>query len=189
MNIYKRLAVATAGIVLSLATVEATNLGSVQAAIVENNFTVDVTSGMLAGDKFDGNFSYDNSFLTGIGSESLGVPEGLSINFNFLGKTYTAQDSISGGYTPQASFNGGNLQGLLYPVGDVNTGFFIGNLQLFIGGTDFYLGSNVGGSGNIAPVGTVTYFPSSVPEPSEVSGTLLLTLGFRFLLRKKLAPS
>ena len=188
MKIYQKLAVTTAGAVLSFATIATATQSPAQAATVGYSFTANVSSGPLAGNNYEGNFSYDDSTLTGNGLESLGVAQGLSINFDFLGKTYTAQDAVSSGYDPQVSFEGGNLLGLRYPVGDTVNGYFIGNLQAFIGGSDFYLGSNIGGFGTQDPVGTVVYSASPVPEPSEVGGILVLGLGFLLKRKGKTSP-
>ena len=201
MNIYQKLAIATTGTALTLVTVEA---NPVQAAIVTYNFDVDVATGSLAGTQGSGFFSYDDSTLTGNGLESLGVSDGLSISFDFLGRTYTeadeAEEPDDEEEFPFVNFRDGNLLGLNYLVDnrpsllfafageevDVEAGR-IGDL----GGNVFvYDASNlpIPPGGVFSPfegVGTVTYQP--VPESGSSLGILSFgILGASLLLKRNI---
>jgi len=105
MNIYQKFAVVAAGIALSFTT----KIKQVQAATVTYNFTVNVTSGNLAGQTGSGSFSYDDSSLTGRGLETLSVD---SLSFNFLNNLYTDNDDY---FYPQG-----------YPTLDLNNGSVVG---------------------------------------------------------------
>lgn len=180
---YQKLAVATAGVALSFATIEA---NSAQAAIITYDFTVDVTTGSLTDTQYQGFFSYDDSTLTASGVESVGIAEGLSISFDFLGVTYTeADDDLVDFGFPLVEFNQGSLVGLQYTVsnnaifsifGDNPNGLGGGDQFNYIDETSFEVGN-----------GSVTYSlrPASVsvPEPSAVFG--LGVLGFGWLVRNK----
>ncbi|MEQ8753844.1 MAG: PEP-CTERM sorting domain-containing protein [Coleofasciculus sp. G1-WW12-02] len=183
MKNYQKLAIVTAGLALSFAAIEA---NSAQAAIITYDFTVDVTTGLLTDTQYQGFFSYDDSTLTGSGVESVGIAEGLSISFDFLGVTYTeADDNLVDFGFPFVEFNQGSLVGLQYTVsngaifsifGDNPTGLGGGDEFNYIDETSFEVGN-----------GNVTYSlrpPSaSVPEPSAVLG--LGILGFGWLVRTK----
>lgn len=80
------------------------------------NFTVRVISGSLSGQKFKGFFSYNDSLVTGKGSEEIGVKEGLSVNFNFLGRTYTEADDFNSSLYPRVLFENGMLVGLDFEI-------------------------------------------------------------------------
>ncbi|MBD2346189.1 PEP-CTERM sorting domain-containing protein [Anabaena subtropica] len=175
MKLAKSLSVAT----LAAISVAAAGVKPTQAAIVNYSFTVDATSGSNPGQYF-GSFRYDDSFLTGLGLETLGVENGLTVAFNYLGTTYTEADDIDFDLFPIVSFNDGQLQGLSYFVANQ---FFIGDeSDLDVGGNKFYL---VDESVITTQVGTVSY--SQVPEPFAVSGIAIATTVGLFMKRKKKA--
>lgn len=68
MKLYQKLVVATA-VSTFFAVMEASPL---QAATITYDFKADVTSGSLLGQTFTGFLSYDDSALTGVGSEFFG---------------------------------------------------------------------------------------------------------------------
>lgn len=112
-NIVKSSAVATTGAAMSLAAIKA---NPTQAATVTYDFTVYVTSGSLSGQQFEGFFSYKNSTLTGIGSEEIGVKEGLFVRFELLGVTYTEASDFNSPLYPRVLFENGSLAGLDFEV-------------------------------------------------------------------------
>jgi hypothetical protein len=147
----------------------------VQAAIVNYNFTVNANSS-----QYLGSFKYDDSFLTSLGLETLGVENGLKVAFNYLGTTYTEADDEAYDFFPIVTFNNGNLQGLSYFVADQ---FIIGSdvNTPEIGGNIFY---TISESVNTTQVGTVSY--AKVPEPFAVGGTAIAaTLGLWINRKKK----
>lgn len=189
MSIYQKLAVATATAALSLAAMEAK---TVQAATIVYDFTVDVTSGPLTGTQYFGSFSYDDLTLTGTGLETLGVDEGLSISFDFLGKTYNETSDIDLPDYPIVQFQDQSLLGLNFNV------FYGSSFQSFAiaNEVDASTGAVGSGGGNVFAydtdpsvafegLGTVTYQP--VPEPISVVGLSVLGLGC--LLKKKVRSS
>ncbi len=187
MSIHQKLAVATATAALSLAAMEA----KIQAASSIYDFTVDVTSGPLSGTQSFGSFSYDDVALTGTGLETLGVNEGLSISFDFLGETYDETNDIDLPDYPIVQFQDRSLLGLNFNV------FYGSSLQFAIANeVDVSTGAVGLDGGNVFAydtdpsvvfegLGTVTY--KQVPEPSAVAGLSVLGLGF--LLKKKVTSS
>lgn len=188
MSIHQKLAVATATAALSLAAMEAK---TVQAASIIYDFTVDVTGGPLSGTQSFGSFSYDDVALTGTGLETLGVNEGLSISFDFLGETYDETNDIDLPDYPIVQFQDRSLLGLNFNV------FYGSSLQFAIADEiDASIGAVGSGGGNVFAydtdpnaafegLGTVTYRP--VPEPSSVVGLGVLGLGF--LLKRRVTSS
>jgi hypothetical protein len=196
MKIYQKLAVATAGVTLSFAAIETK---PAQAATVTDDFTVNVTSGALTGQTGSGSFSYDDSILTGSGSETALVQ---SLSFNFLDKTYTQNDDYFTDFGfPTLDLNNGSVVGLNYTVNyspnvifypaDFGSVFSIAgtsNLYDSTGGATFYEGVP-DSNDNLSVVGTVTYFAATpVPEPSSTWGTLafgILSIGSLLLHQQK----
>lgn len=116
MNVYHEFAIAVTGTALSSVLMEA---NPVQAAILTSNFTVNITSGSLAGTQGSGSLSFDDSTLTGEGLESVGENAGLSISFDFLGRSCTElneYDSTGEGDYPLVSFPSWKLLGLNFLV-------------------------------------------------------------------------
>src|SRR4028118_956463 len=62
---------------------------------VTYDFTITVTKGGLAGNTFNGSFSYDDAKLKGKGVEELGIDEGLTTSLTSLGRTYRETDDPS----------------------------------------------------------------------------------------------
>lgn len=190
MNSYTKLAFTSAGLALSLAVMKA---NSVNAATLTYNFNVDITTGSLSNNTYEGSFSYDDSNLTGIGLESVGVDDELSVVFNFLGRTYTEADDNAASFNfPIAEFRDGNLVGLQYLVNDTLNNFIFsvfGDEPEGLGGGDKFQYLDV----NSLEVseGSVTYSldssPTPIPEPSTALGVTLL--GFGWLVKKKIASS
>lgn len=85
---------------------------SVQTLPVAYDFTVMVTEGSLAGNTFNGSFSYDDSTLSGVGVEEIGIDEGLTVNMTFLGQDYA--ETADTGYPefPKLIFEAGEIQRL-----------------------------------------------------------------------------
>ncbi|MBD2250807.1 PEP-CTERM sorting domain-containing protein [Nostoc parmelioides] len=175
MKLAKGLGIAT----IAAISVAAVGVQPTQAAIVNYNFIVDATSGSNPGQYF-GSLKYDDSFLTSLGLETLGVENGLEVKFNYLGNTYTEVDDIDFDSFPIVSFNDGKFLGLSYFVADQ---FFIGDENnLDVGGNKFYL---LDQSVITTEVGTVSY--SQVPEPFAVSGIAIAGTVGLFMKRKKKA--
>ena len=213
-SIYQKLALATAGTVLSLAVMET---ASVQAAIITYDFTVKITDGDFQGNSYTGFFSYDDSNPSGYGDSPRLLPYfgPLDFNFNFLGTTYSQLNygpaKISYPVPPSSYLTfsnprlvtnprvfyipGGELTEVKFYLTDYN---YLGIGSYFI---NFYPDSdfsfqffnqfpqNTISSGS----GTWQYklreepTSTSVPEPGTVFG--LSMLGFGWLLRKKKASS
>lgn len=185
-NIFTKLTVATAGAALSFVAIEA---DPVQAATITYDFDVNVTSGPLDNNIYEGSFSYDDSTLTGTGLETVGVAEELSVSFEFLGVTYTeANDNNFLFNFPIVEFKDGSLVGLQYIVNDTpNNSIFalFGDNPDNLGGDRFqYVDVN---SFEVSE-GSVTYsLRGSVPVPEPDIAAELVVLGFGWLLKKKIA--
>ncbi|MDZ8238830.1 MAG: PEP-CTERM sorting domain-containing protein [Nostoc sp. ChiQUE01a] len=179
MKLAKDISIAAFAVGISLAAVAKPT----QAALVNYGFTVNATSGDNPGEYF-GSFQYDDSTLTGIGDETLGVSNGLSILFDYLGTQYTEVSDFDYPVSPVVSFTNGNLGGLSYLVEDQ---FFIGNDpgNPNTGGTKFYsiLSADLLST---TEVGTVTYTKSTaVPEPMTVGGIAIASAMALGMKRKK----
>lgn len=93
-------------------TMVAVNLPEVQAAPVTYDFTVVVTQGSLAGNTFSGSFTYDDEMVEGVGTETLGVEDGLTVEMDFLGENYTETADTDYPEFPQLVFEAGEIQRL-----------------------------------------------------------------------------
>jgi len=76
---------------------------------VTYDFTITVTKGGLAGNSFNGSFSYDDAKLKGKGVEELGIDQGLTTCMNYLGRTYRETDDTSYPTFPTLRFEGGKI--------------------------------------------------------------------------------
>jgi hypothetical protein len=76
---------------------------------VTYDFTITVTKGGLAGNSFNGSFSYDDAKLKGKGVEELGITEGLTTCLNYLGRTYRETDDTSYPTFPKLRFEDGKI--------------------------------------------------------------------------------
>jgi hypothetical protein len=76
---------------------------------VTYDFTITVTKGGLAGNSFNGSFSYDDAKLKGKGVEELGIDEGLTTCLNYLGRTYRETDDTSYPTFPKLRFEDGKI--------------------------------------------------------------------------------
>ncbi|BAY18035.1 hypothetical protein NIES21_38780 [Anabaenopsis circularis NIES-21] len=179
MKLTNNFGIATVAIALSLATVE---VKPTQAAVFNYNFTANVTSGPNISQYF-GSFRYDDTNLTGVGTENLNVSNGLqSVVFDYLGTRYTETDDFDfpAGIAPVVSFNNGNFVGLSYLVedqffiGDVNTPSTTGNRFYSIVSADLL---------STTEQGAVTY--TRVPEPLALFGTAIATATGFLVNRKK----
>lgn len=179
----QKLAVAAAGTALSLAAMEATSVHPALAATITYDFTLNVTSGSLAGIQGSGFFSYDDSTLTGIGLETLGDSEELSISFDFLGKAYNETDDTDFPDFPLVQFQDSSLLGLsFFTAKNDEFRFQIENSAPnpdVLGGNEFTFSS----PRDIEGSGVVNYSLRPVPEPGTVSGVVLLGLGGLLLKR------
>ncbi|MEG4939971.1 hypothetical protein [Microcoleus sp. F4-D5] len=76
---------------------------------VTYDFTITVTKGGLAGNTFNGSFSYDDAKLKGTGVEELGITDGLTTCLNYLGRTYRETDDTSYPNFPTLKFEDGKI--------------------------------------------------------------------------------
>lgn len=83
-----------------------------QSIPVTYHFTVEVTKGGLAGNTFTGEFTYDESALSGEGAEILRVEDGLSVSMTMLGETITETEDVDYPDFPQLQFEDGEVKRL-----------------------------------------------------------------------------
>ncbi|MEG4456109.1 hypothetical protein [Microcoleus sp. N9_A1] len=76
---------------------------------VTYDFTITVSKGGLAGNSFNGSFTYDDAKLKGKGVEELGIDEGLMTCMNYLGRTYRETDDTSYPTFPKLRFEDGKI--------------------------------------------------------------------------------
>lgn len=168
----------------------AVTASSAQASTITNNFRVDITQGTLANQSFFGNFTYDDSFLSGTGFESLTPSNGfLNLSFNFLDNIYTQENDVDSPDFPEVAFQDGSLLGLGFVVSEnlafPNPTFIPGSIRAFgTLGPDFQV--LVDGKSDLDPdsLGTVSYGVQAVPTPALLPGLIGLGVG---VLRKRRA--
>jgi len=137
-----------------------------EATPITYNFTVNVTSGPISGNTYNGNFSYDSSSVTpGTQNNATGLLTAL--NFTFNGTTYTSATANTGwlGFNSSGdliSFNFGNV-------------CFPGTCSVTSGYNQFYVLNGTGGLAysntgfNDIGHGDVSYALAIVntPEPND----------------------
>ena len=137
---------------VTLAALLALGSGAAQAA--SYNFSGQIETGPALGQSFDGEFSFDESLLTGSAYELLDLS---SWTLNALGQTYTSAGATA---TPQAAFWDGQFVGISATYTSAS-----GGVNLVDGFTDFsgaYLAYETP-----AGSGFGSYTISAVPEPSS----------------------
>ncbi|NEO11611.1 MULTISPECIES: PEP-CTERM sorting domain-containing protein [unclassified Moorena] len=160
----------------------------VSAATIKYDFTVDVETGNLAGNSYQGYFTYDDTFQFDSGFERFNSRnDDLSVVFDFNGVTYTEEDDFLFPEGPYVDFQDGELLGLNF-VPSLFTFDFPFEIRDEdndrIGGDFFTYGDFFIGSGD----GSVTYAKvGKVPEPATILG--LSVLGASLLLGKKKGSS
>ena len=108
------------------ATLIALNGRPVQALPVTYDFTVVVTQGSLAGNTFNGSFSYDDALLSGVGAEEIGIADGLTVNMNFLGQDYAESADTDYPNFPKLIFENGEIQQLDFWIESEERGIWWG---------------------------------------------------------------
>lgn len=126
----------------------------VKAALVTYQVEVNIDSGFLIGNQYTGTLIYDNTGLTGIGNESVLVP---NFDFVFNGTTYTEIDD------PLATidFFEGDFLGLNYSAGSPAFPSFTSAFPPFFPASFSYDFGGLGGSGTGVP--TFVQVPESSP--------------------------
>ena len=141
---------------------------------VEFDFTVDITSGALVGERFSGNFSYDEADVVGTADEFADLS---SFMFSFQGFDFGLNDSIA----PEAAFFDGEFLGLSYSV-DLSAPVFFSFVPGFFSVDDaFFAYEDPNGDGD----GTIAF--SRAAQVSAPISLFLLASGLIGMLglRKK----
>ena len=100
------------GMAILTSTMIAVNVHPIAAKPITYDFTVEVSEGSLAGNTYQGSFSYDDEKLSGVGKEEIGVIDGLTVKMNFFGKDYTEEDDRDYPAFPKLVFEDGKVQQL-----------------------------------------------------------------------------
>lgn len=206
-KIFQKLVFATAGTALSLAVIEAS---PAHAATITYDFDVNITGGSLAGNSYNGSFSYDDSAPSPAGLQPYFTV--TDFNFGFAGRTYTRSDlrldgrrletayplNITGGEavfsTPTGAAltpRGGTLQSIQF--GNVSFMGFLNSteqplFQLSASPTNSSFSYQLPGERATFGSGSVRYSSRTTPVPEpEDSVYALVILGLGWLLRKKIA--
>src|SRR4051794_1654014 len=140
--------------------------GPAAAVPIIQGFEVTAANGPLVGQTFTGTFSYDNSLLTGSGTEYIDPTQGLTVSFTFGGITYTQVNDLNYPDYPLAAFVNGDLAHLDFLVDNLFelNAFF----SYFVAGNGYF--------GDVSYTGPVSV---AVAEPGLLAllGTGLLLLG------------
>ncbi len=155
------------------------------AATLLQPFSIDVTSGDLAGETFSGSLSFKDSLLSGVGQEIVTAEDGLTLDFDFSGTTFTEADDFGfeTGLFPEVSFLDGSFSGLNYVVDTGDVFFAIGD-SANQPGTNFEYELGPVGAATDAGLGTLVAGESTtVPEPATIIS--LLMAGGLVVARKK----
>jgi len=150
---------------------------SVQAATNTYTFSGTLDSGVLNGESFSGQFSFDDAALTGMGGEYQAVN---TLNLNFHSQTYT-QANAAINTAAEVGFLDGTFLGLSFTVESADPKFsFIAGATDVIEASFAYVPS-----AGISGYGTVAYTLVPVPEPKTYI-MLLAGLGLiGFVVRKR----
>ncbi|MEM9482417.1 MAG: PEP-CTERM sorting domain-containing protein [Cyanobacteria bacterium P01_F01_bin.116] len=168
VNMCKGLAIVAASAGLLLAS-----SNGALAATQAFDFEVSILDGPLLGDLFTGTLSFDDTSLTNLGSEIIGVDEGLAVNFSYLGSDFTEADDFSFPFFPTVEFSDGEILSLNYFVQQADGSSFEFATDPVVPESEFnYITSDFQGG-----LGAVTYSGSQaagVPEPISLAGILLV---------------
>ena len=156
------LAVSLSNLVLGLTLV---NSPLVQAATMKYDFQVDIDSGILSGDSFEGSFSFKKTSLTNSGDEFLPLD---SIDFSFQGTDYT-EVNIPGA---EVAFVNGEFVGLGYSSDD-SLAFIPGFFRIDEASFAYDIPDFGSGLGNVSY--NINNTTETTPESSSIFG--LLSLG------------
>jgi len=100
---------------------------SVNAALISESFTVTVLQGDFIDTIGTGSFTYDDTLITGIGSEIISPADGLSIEFNVFGQEFTESNDVDYPGFPELAFLDGNVLSLDFFVVDTAACFGCSN--------------------------------------------------------------
>ncbi|MFE4104654.1 PEP-CTERM sorting domain-containing protein [Almyronema epifaneia] len=178
----KQYLLSSAAIAGSLLLVPAAMIDSATAATLVQPFEVEVTSGGLAGQTFFGSARYDESIAPSGLFGAINAADGLTLTFDFLGRTFTEADAVAFPNSPNLfSFFGNTF--LAYAVNTDAVGFSL------LGPAFSYQVSEAGnetfGFGTVT-VGEVSTAP--VPEPLTLLGSLT-ALGLGYAAKRRMAQS
>lgn len=140
-----------------------------RAAIITYDFQVEIDSGPLDTNIYTGFFSYDDTPLTGIGSESIASLN--SFSFTFDGNTYGL------GSNPVVLLSNGTFLGLDFSIGVPTPPpyplitFAYNTIDPI--GPDFLYDLGAPGQGTGIPTYTLRSAPPSTPEPAAALSLLL----------------
>jgi|GEM_PF-3363257 len=210
-KIYYQLAVVGASVALSFSTI---GVRPALASIIKYDFTVSMTSGSEAGNKYFGYLTYDDSLLeppsfpSGKPVHKIGTEQSLNVFLNYQGTLYKHDEttpifsypnfpvfSYPNFQLEDGSPSGEMFGGLFWIVfPSTTTSFqFSGN---FFGWKDILLDPNSAMGGQFESEGFVTYSesksetPTAVSEPSSVFSLLAFTaVGACLTLNRKRASS
>jgi hypothetical protein len=104
--------------VVALGTALVLSIEPSRAEPVTYDYFVTVTQGPFAGNAFSGSFSFDDSVLTGVGQETIGVKDGLTVSSSFFDFDYRETDDTRYPDYPKLIFENGVITRLDFWVED-----------------------------------------------------------------------
>jgi hypothetical protein len=167
----KHALVICAGSLIGAAAISAAIAPSAKAAFLTYDFTVNVTSGGAIG-RYDGNFRFDASKPLILCDAVRGfycanpVDNNLTVQFDFLGKTYTEKDDSGFNLFPNVVFNSPVINA--QSSQDVALSFLVSPPQadgFFIFGGDFRMGRGTDLFSEATSVGNVVIRTLQLPGP------------------------
>lgn len=159
---------------LLLALVFSLASGIASAASVTKSWSVEVMSGMFAGEVGSGTFTYDDSLISNSGEEYINALDGLTLTLNFLGQNFTELNDFEYNLFPSLVFSNGSIVSLDYFV---NSGINNNNALDFGTSVLTLNGSVYTGEINV----------TAVPEP-EAYAMMLAGLGLIAFVARRRKP-
>ena len=172
------------------------NVASAQQVTENFSVTVDTVVGgnaalqqALFGLTGSGTFTYDPAALTGANFETISVDQGLTLQLNVFGQTFTELDDrdfdpVGNNSFPALSFNNGQPFNLSFRV--LESGFTSNPTDIQLSGVDFFEFNSLLSTNDGGDFETTLLVLASVPEPAS---STVLTIGalMAFCRRRRVA--
>ncbi len=181
--------------VLALITVLTIGLFSIplntpaSATPVTINLTGTVGAGSFIGTVGTGTLNYDSGSFTGLGTETIGPGDGLTLSFNIFGQTFTGPDDIDYNLYPQLTQQDGFFESLDFIVSEVSGSVLTNIIQAGVFGFSIFFVDQNANLGLVFDVEVDEVGVVPLPAALPLFGTGLALMGFIGWRRKRLATA